>query len=107
MDRRTYLRTNLREVHKDIDDAREAESWQAVATLRMRARDLRTELDELDGPKPVVAPVNPFAGKSDDEMRAILRGLARALPPTLLAELEDEIVATRSGRPALRVVEGG
>jgi hypothetical protein len=107
MDRRTYLRTNLREVHKDIEDARDAASWQAVGTLRMRARDLREELDALDAPKAEAAPVNPFAGKTDEEVKALLRAMVRGLPPALQAELEDELVAARSGRPSLRVVEGG
>ncbi len=45
--REQYLRAQLREIHADIDMARERMSWQAVAALRRQAKSLREELDTL------------------------------------------------------------
>ena len=45
--KKKYLTEQLRETHKDMDCAREMDSWTAVATLRRQALALRAELDAL------------------------------------------------------------
>lgn len=47
MTRLNYLKRELAETHKDIEHAREGNSWVAVATLRRQALALRTEVDGL------------------------------------------------------------
>lgn len=104
MSRRTYLERNLAETHLDIEAARDAESWQAVATLRMRARDIRTELDELAAASK--EPASATDGKTRAELMAMLVEALRSLPMTLLDDVLDEIGAERSVRgPVLRVVD--
>jgi hypothetical protein len=103
-----FLAQLLADTIRDIEAARECESWQAVATLSRQAAQHRAELDALAKAAQQPATGADTATLLDDD--ALLAGIVEAipgLPDAALDAIEDALVLRRTGRPNLRVHAGG
>ncbi len=89
-DRLDYLGELLREVHGDIDAAREEEGWTAVSRLASLALTIRNEMDKLREDRAVAS------GLPVSELAARLAEAIRALPSEHLPVIA-EALASRSG----------
>ncbi len=102
--RTDYLRKQLDELDADIEEARGAGSWQAVASLRRQALLTR---DSLDTTLASTAPaMDPTVDLSDEQIVEELCALVPVLPELALERIEAVIRAHRSGKPALSLVGG-
>lgn len=95
LDRRVYLIRQLEQCHDDITAARTAGSWQAVATLRRQALQLRGSLEDHD--RQTGAHVTTL---TDDQLVTGIIDATLTLPPTL----RDQLIATLEGLSAGAIV---
>ncbi|MCA9494707.1 MAG: hypothetical protein KC621_32485 [Myxococcales bacterium] len=96
LQRGEYLEALLASALEDVEAARVAESWQAVAALHRRALDYRDELDAL----PVEPP--PPSAREQLDLVGVLTVIAEAMPEIpgdLLDWLEEVIHTVRAHRP--------
>jgi hypothetical protein len=101
MSREDYLRAQLSAILKDIDSARDDESWTAVSALHGKARELRRELDEEKTPA-----ATPAEQLDDTALLELLLVSIPELPDAAFARLEDAVALRRTGKPSLRVIAG-
>lgn len=78
----------------------------AVGQTHKLESELLRELREIRAPKEL-APTNPVADLSDDELYAGWVAAAADAPDAAIEAMERAIVTRRTGKPALSVVEGG
>ncbi len=94
-----YLRAQLEAALQDLDDAREDQSWQAVATLHRQANAMRADLDTA------TKPAGTGAETMDDAaLLELLLSAVPDLPDASFDRLEAAVALRRTGRPSLRVV---
>lgn len=103
--RTDYLRQQLDDLDSDIEEARGAGSWQAVASLRRQALVTR---DALDTTLAATAPaIDPTVDLSDEQLVAELVAMVPSLPELALERVEQAIRLHRQGKPALSLVGSG
>jgi len=103
--REDWLRKQLAEIEGDVQDARDARSFQALASLHRQANATRDALDQLLSAQ--AAAVDATSGMADDEIVAQLVALMSVLPDFAIEQIEDAIEQRYAGRPALAVLPGG
>lgn len=84
IDRESYLRGELDEAHADIDAARAAESWQAVAALRRQALYISEELGKIEAARLATPGGRDWSTASREEMLERTREIAQELPDVAL-----------------------
>lgn len=100
--KKKYLTEQLRETHKDMDCAREMDSWTAVATLRRQALALRAELDALALSEEEQR--NAAGRATDDQILGEIVAAVGVMPVSVVEEIM-EACEDRVGAPRLRVVK--
>lgn len=88
---RKYYAEQLRQIHADLDGARQCGSWQALAALHRQAMQMRERLDEIDRERKRPAE----AAMTEDELVAILVDAIRNISDTHLDLIEEEVVRRR------------
>lgn len=101
-----YWQEQLREVHLDIEAARKDHSWQALASLRRQAKDLRLEMDKT-AKKQAETSEEGFDKLPLDQQAVLLKEAMLKWPDQFL-ELAVSVMEQRhAGRWRLiRVIEG-
>lgn len=98
----TYLAQQLRDVHDDIDGAREDHSWQALAALRRQAMQVREAYnaalaeEKAAGQEEEISP--------EDALEAVC-SFIREAPEAVLEQLHEAF--GERVRPGLQVIDGG
>jgi hypothetical protein len=96
-----YLRQTLTQLEQAALDASSAGSWQAVASIKMRAMESRRLLDEE-----IAKASSPDASMSDDQLLSIIVAAVASMPPQHLERIEDAVELRRSGK-VVRMTSGG
>lgn len=100
LEREEYLRRQLQETHDDIDQARAAESWQAVAALRRQALYISEELGRVEEARLAKPGGRDWASMSREEMIERTGDLARQMPDMAL----EIYVAAYMERHGLKII---
>ena len=103
--REGWLRQQLATIEQDLQDARDARSFQAVAALHRQANATRDALDKAIAASTAV--IDATAGMDDDEIVRSLVAAIAILPDQVIERIEAAIEAKYAGRPAFAVLSGG
>ena len=96
-----YLRQTLIQLEQAALDASSAGSWQAVASIKMRAMESRRLLDEE-----IAKASSPDASMSDEQLLSIIVAAVASMPPQHLERIEDAVELRRGGK-VVRLASGG
>ena len=88
-----YLRQTLTQLEQAALDASSAGSWQAVASIKLRAMDARRLLDEE-----IAKASSPDASMSDEQLLSIIVHAIASMPPQHLERIEDAVDLRRGGK---------
>ena len=105
VNREAWLRAQLATIEQDLQDARDARSFQAVASLHRQANVTRDALDKTLAASSAV--VDATAGMDDEEIVRSLIAAITVLPDQVVERIEAAIEARYAGRPAFAVLSGG
>lgn len=79
-----YLRGQLAEAHRDLDAARKAESWQAVAALRRQTLYISEEIARLEEADRAAPGGRDVSGLTEEEFLGALAESAAGMPDAYL-----------------------